>query len=193
MRYRELTETHEEIERLLDEYFNISGTPTINPDGTVDVEGCSLKEDKKVNQLPVKFNKVGSNFLCFYNQLTTLNGAPNSVGDDFYCYNNQLTSLIGAPRSVGGGFYCYDNQLTSLVGAPHSVGRDFRCNWSPTLPLLRTVVAKKVVIYKDNNLFEKIMDILNSSIKDNPGSYRKAAIDARRKLIDAGYKDNAKW
>jgi hypothetical protein len=256
MRYRELTETHEEIERLLDEYFNISGTPTINPDGTVDVEGCSLKEDKKVNQLPVKFNKVGSNFLCFYNQLTTLNGAPNSVGDDFYCYNNQLTSLIGAPRSVGGGFYCYDNQLTSLVGAPQlirydfscntnhlislegapqsvggdfycndnrltslvgapqSVGGDFHCNdnrltsleggpqsvggifncdWSPTLPLLRTVVYKRVGIYKGNDLFEEIIDILNSSIKDNPGSYRKAAIDARRKLIDAGFEENAKW
>jgi hypothetical protein len=50
-----------------------------------------------------------------------------------------------------------------------------------------------VVIYKGNNQFEKINDILNSSIKDNPGSYRKAALDAKWKLIDAGLRGNAKW
>jgi hypothetical protein len=204
-----------EIERLLKKYFEITGSPTINPDGTVDIEGdCILKQDKTVNQLPVKFGKVSGKFDCFNNQLTSLIGAPQSVGGDFHCgnnqltslegapqsvggyfscSNNQLTSLAGAPQSVGGSFNCGDNQLTSLVGAPQSVGGYFDCQWSPTLPLLRTVVAKKVVIWKGNNHFKEINDILNSSIKDNPGSYRKAAIDARRKLIDAGYEGNAKW
>jgi hypothetical protein len=215
VRYYELFENQTEIEELLKEYFHISGTPTINPDGTVDIEGdCELKLGKKVNQLPVKFGEVSGNFDCndnqltslvgapqsvggyfgcYNNQLTSLEGAPQSVGGDFYCGDNQLTSLVGAPQSVGGGFSCHSNQLTSLEGVPQSVGGDFYCSWSPTLPLLRTVVAKKVVIYKGNNQFEKINDILNSSIKDNPGSYRKAAIDARRKLIDAGYGGNAKW
>jgi hypothetical protein len=235
MRYHELFENQTEIEGLLKEYFDIKGTPTINPDGTVDIEGaCELKTDKKVNELPVKFGKVSGDFYCNYNQLISLVGAPQSVGGWFYCYNNQLTSLIGAPRSVGGGFHCYDNQLTSLVGAPQSVrdfycsynqltsligapqsvggdfycynnqltsldgapqsvGGDFHCNWSPTLPLLRTVVAKEVVIYDNESEFEEINDILNSSIKDNPGSYRKAALDAKRKLIDAGFEGNAKW
>jgi hypothetical protein len=215
VRYYELFEDQAEIKKLLKEYFDIKGTPTINPNGTVDIDGdCKLKIDKKVNQLPVKFGKVSGHFNCNDNQLTSLEGAPQSVGGNFYCYrnqltslvgspqsvggnfscdDNQLTSLIGAPQSVGGIFWCNDNQLTSLVGAPQSVGGYFYCDWSPTLPLLRTVVAKEVVIYKGNDYFEEIMDILNSSIKDNPGSYRKAAIDAKRKLIDAGFEGNAKW
>jgi hypothetical protein len=236
VRYYELFENQTEIEELLKEYFEITGKPTINPDGTVDVEGhCELKPVKKVNQLPVKFGKVsghfncydnqltsligaphsvgghfycddnrltsleggpqsvGGDFYCYRNQLTSLVGAPQSVGGDFDCYNNQLTSLEGAPQSVGGNFYCGDNQLTSLVGAPQSVGGRFYCDWSPTLPLLRIVVAKEVVILKDDGEFEEINDILNSSIKDNPGSYRKAALDAKRKLMDAGYEGNAKW
>jgi hypothetical protein len=215
VRYYELFEDQTEIEELLKEYFDITGAPTINPDGTVDIEGtCFLKQNKKVNQLPVKFGKVSGGFYCSDNQLTSLVGAPQSVGGSFNCINNQLTSLdgapqsvggsfnctvnrlislVGAPQSVGGSFNCMNNQLTSLDGAPQSVGGWFYCTWSSTLPLLRTVVAKEVVIYKDNSLFKEINDILNSSIKDNPGSYRKAALDAKRKIIDAGYKDNAKW
>jgi hypothetical protein len=152
MRYYELFENQTEIKKALKEYFDIEGTPTINPDGTVNIAGdCFLKLAKKVNQLPVKFGEVSGNFDC---------------------YDNQLTSLIGAPQSVGSGFY-YD--------------------WSPTLPLLRTVVAKEVRIYNNHNTFDEITDILNSCIRMNPGSYRGAALDAKRKLIDAGYKDNAKW
>jgi hypothetical protein len=192
LKYFELFKPSTEVERILKKYFKIEGTPTINPDGTVDIEGhCELK--KKTDKLPAKFGKVSGNFDCHNNQLSSLEGAPQSVGGAFYCNYNQLTSLVGAPQSVGGDFYCYDNQLTSLVGAPQSVGGIFYCNWAPTLPLLRTVVAKEVVIYKGNNQFKEIMDILNSSIKNNPGSYRKAAIDARRKLIDAGFEGNAKW
>jgi hypothetical protein len=194
VRYRELFESKQEIKALLKEYFIITGNPTINPDGTVDIGGnCKLKEDKKVNQLPVKFGKVSGYFNCSFIHLISLEGAPQSVGGGFDCFGNQLTSLVGAPQSVGGYFDCRFNQLTSLEGAPQSVGDIFVCDWSPTLPLLRTVVAKRVGIYKDNKLFEEINDILNSSIKDNPGSYRKAALDAKRKLIDAGFKGNAKW
>jgi hypothetical protein len=247
----------ERIEKLLEEYFDITGIPTINSDGTVDIEGgCQLKHNKKIEKLPVKFGKVSDSFSCGYNNLTSLEGAPQSVGGDFSCHSNQLTSLegapqsvggyfscidnklislegapqsvggwfscntnhlislIGAPQSVGGNFSCYNNQLTSLegapqsvggyfscghnpltslVGTPQSVGGYFDCDWSPTLPLLRAVVAKEVVIYKDNNRFNEINDILNSCIENNPGSYRKAAIDARSALIDAGLRGNAKW
>jgi hypothetical protein len=215
VRYYELFENQTEIKKLLKEYFDTTGSPTINSDGTVDIGGdCQLKQNKKVTKLPVKFGKVSGKFDCFNNQLTSLIGGPQSVGGTFDCAVNQLTSLIGAPQSVGGNFYCHDNhltslegapysvngtfscrnnQLTSLVGSPQSVGDWFYCTWSPTLPLLRTVVAKEVAIWKGNNPFKEINDILNSSIKDNPGSYRKAALDAKRKLIDAGYKGNAKW
>jgi hypothetical protein len=46
---------------------------------------------------------------------------PSNVGGSFICYNNNLTSLEGAPSNVGGVFKCYNNNLTSLEGAPSDV------------------------------------------------------------------------
>jgi hypothetical protein len=121
---------------------------TINPDGTVDVDGDVYLYGKKLKKLPIKFGKVsgwfdcsynklatlegapkvvGGNFYCNRNQLTTLEGSPKEVGGGFDCSNNKLTSLDGSPKEVGGGFYCSLNQLTSLKGAPTEVGRDFYC------------------------------------------------------------------
>ena len=116
------------------------------------------KNLKKITDI-LDFSKieVTGNFVCSYNQLTTLEGAPRKVGMGFYCNNNQLTSLEGAPqeigffttnsrggtfncsnnkltslkgapqKQVGGGFYCDNNQLTSLAGAPREVGGHFEC------------------------------------------------------------------
>ena len=73
--------------------------------GLVDVDGdfnCSYKslEDFK----GIRFGKIGGNFYCHGNNLTSLEGAPESVGVKFYCFNNELTSLEGAPRTIGGDF-----------------------------------------------------------------------------------------
>jgi hypothetical protein len=122
---------------------------TINPDGTVDVDGSINLYKKGLKKLPIKFGKVSGYFDCSYNelttlegapkvvggysvcnnnQLTTLEGAPKVIGDDFDCRFNQLTTLEGAPKVVDGGFYCSRNQLTTLEGAPKEVGGDFYCN-----------------------------------------------------------------
>jgi hypothetical protein len=93
----------------------------------VDVEGDVYLFRKELKTIPVKFGKVTGYFNCGYNQLTSLQGAPESVGGDFNCYNNKLTSLEGAPQSVGGDFCCDSNQLTSLEGGPQSVGGNFNC------------------------------------------------------------------
>ncbi len=71
--------------------------------------------------------KVGRDFDCSGNQLTDLKGAPSEVGESFYCSHNQLTDLKGAPSEVEGGFYCSVNKLTTLQGAPEKVGRGFDC------------------------------------------------------------------
>ncbi len=102
-----------------------------NSDGSYDVEGgvcCGGLNLKSLTELGVKFNEVGRDFNCSYNQLKTLEGAPKSVGGDFDCYKNQLTTLEGAPKSVGGDFDCYKNQLTTLEGAPESIGGGFCCS-----------------------------------------------------------------
>ena len=128
-------------------FHGISNNYTINPDGSIDVDGefdnnvsfdpsrsSSTKlrykpsKKNKLTELPIKFNKVGGYFKCNNNELTTLEGAPKEVGGDFICRNNQLTSLQGAPKRVGGDFKCNDNQLTTLQGAPEKVGGDFYCS-----------------------------------------------------------------
>jgi hypothetical protein len=104
---------------------------TINEDGSVDVDGEVYICNKSLTKLPLKFGKVTGNFVCYNNQLTSLEGVfgrgPEWVGGNFYISKNQLTSLEGSPKEVGGTFYCQNNQLTSLEGGPKSVGRDFYC------------------------------------------------------------------
>ena len=95
-----------------------------------DCEGDVIIPEDMVTdgKLKIRFGKVGGNFDCSYNELTTLEGAPKKVGGDFGCYNNKLTTLEGAPSVVGRGFYCSYNNLTSLEGAPNEVSGGFYCN-----------------------------------------------------------------
>ncbi len=55
--------------------------------------------------------EVRGSFDCPYNQLTSLEGAPEHVGGNFYCHSNQLTSLQGAPKHVDGNFSCRNNAV----------------------------------------------------------------------------------
>jgi hypothetical protein len=85
---------------------------TINPDGSIDVDGDVSLNYKNLTELPLRFNKVTGYFYCRFNQLTTLKGSPRWVGGDFSCYNNDLTSLEFSPNYVGGWFDCRYNKLT---------------------------------------------------------------------------------
>ncbi len=126
-----LFESFNEIEAICREY-NLKNY-TINPDGTIDVDGDvkffpgSIKAKSGLVKLPLEFGEVSGSFLCYDNDLTTLKGAPKSVGDIFNCSENKLTTLKGAPKYVGGYFSCYENKLTTLEGAPQSVSSDFDC------------------------------------------------------------------
>ena len=132
----------------IEEYFVIEGTYELK-NGVYNVKG-SVRLDKQVEKLPVKFGKVtgdfychlndlislkgcpthiGGSLYCHYNDLISLKGCPKYVGGNFYCHsNNSLTSLKGAPKQVTGNFYCDENDLTSLEGAPKSVGGNFYCD-----------------------------------------------------------------
>jgi hypothetical protein len=125
MKWIKAFESISEIERLCNKY-GIENW-TINSDGLVDVDGDVDLSDMGSNKIPISFGRVGGDFYCYSNQLTTLEGAPREVGGDFYCYSNQLTTLEGAPHRVGGGFYCYHNELTTLKGAPREVVGYFSC------------------------------------------------------------------
>ena len=106
------------------------GTWRVNPStGLVDVDGdFNCRGWDLQNLMGVRFGRVSEDFFCSYNQLTSLEGAPQEVGGSFSCVSNNLTSLEGAPQEVGKGFWCTNNKLTSLEGAPQEVGRSLYCS-----------------------------------------------------------------
>ena len=106
---------------------------TINPDGSIDVNGSVDLSYENLTELPLTFNRVNGYFDCSGNNLTSLKGSPRWVGSWFSCFNNRLTSLEFSPDYVGGDFYCRDNDLTDLVGSPKEVGLSFYCSGNKRL------------------------------------------------------------
>lgn len=100
---------------------------TINKDLTVDVYGDVDLYGKELTEIPIQFRKVDGDFICSYNNLTSLKGCPREVGRDFYCCNNNLTSFEYCPTKVGNDFDCAHNQLISFKGCPKKVGGSFYC------------------------------------------------------------------
>jgi hypothetical protein len=154
MKWIKTFESISEIERLCNEY-GIENW-TINSDGLVDVDGDVYLRQKQLTKIPINFGRVGGDFYChdnrlttlgrgvprdfscrvggsyfyFYcddNQLTKLQGAPDIVLDSFICSNNRLNTLEGAPNRVGGGFNCQINELWTFKGAPEFIGSYFYC------------------------------------------------------------------
>ena len=98
------------------------------PDGRWDFEINVDLRNYKLYQLPLKFGIVRGYFNCSYNNLTTLEGAPEKVAGYFYCHSNNLTTLEGAPKKVKRSFYCSYNNLITLEGAPKKVEGSFDCH-----------------------------------------------------------------
>ena len=65
---------------------------TINPDGSIDVDGHVDFSKKGLKSIPLKFGKVSGSFYCYNNNLTSLEGGPDEMGD-FNCDNNPITPL----------------------------------------------------------------------------------------------------
>ena len=100
---------------------------TINPDGSIDVDGGIDLSGKDLIKIPLKFNKVNGLFSCSNNLLTSLEGCPKEVGGDFFCSRNNLNS----PKKVYGSFNCYDNKLVNLKGIGEVKGLGIHCIQNP--------------------------------------------------------------
>ena len=189
------------------------------------VGGSFICEDNQLTSLQGAPSSVGGIFSCSSNQLTSLQGAPSSVGGKFYCHDNKLTSLQGAPSSVGGSFdcsynkltslqgapsnvgdsfICEDNQLTSLQGAPSSVDGKFTLDYSPNLPLLRTIVAKVGVSFENRIRYPTIVGRIEETLNQFKGQGKRGvptAIIALLKLEkelqkedpSINIRENIKW
>ena len=90
------------------------------------IRGSVNLRGKELTRLP-DFSKVkvGWNFECSNNILSSLEGAPMEVYGSFYCINSGLKSLKGASCKVKGDFDCSNNKLKSLDGAPKIIRGDF--------------------------------------------------------------------
>ena len=108
---------------------------SINPDLSIDVEGSVHLGYLKLSSLPLRFSRIGGDFACHNNQLTTLEGGPRGVGGHFDCSYNFLTTLEGGPIEVGRNFHCNYNNLTTLKGGPREVGGIFNCRNNPLTTL----------------------------------------------------------
>ena len=105
------------------EKYNITNY-TINPDGSIDVDGDVDLCNKGLTELPLTFNRIEGYFDCNFNLLTSLKGCPRWIGGWFDCNNNRLTSLEFSPDYVGGVFCCDNNQLTDNY-CETEIGGDF--------------------------------------------------------------------
>jgi hypothetical protein len=85
---------------------------TINPDGSIDVNGDVFLDNKRLTELPLTFNKITGYFSCSDNKLTSLKGSPRWIGGYFDCRYNRLTSLEFSPDYVGDDLFCSNNNLT---------------------------------------------------------------------------------
>ena len=104
---------------------------TINPDGSIDVDGSVYISDYRLSKLPIKFNKVYGSFYCGNNRLTTLEGCPNFVSRDFNCSHNSITSLEGCPKYVGGYFTIYNNLIDTIDNLSQTIKNDFDLRKNP--------------------------------------------------------------
>jgi len=132
--------TEEEAKRRQEEYKRIRSEETIEEilrkakkraDEKYDIYGDVSLEEMQLTSLlevPIRFGKVYGKFVCSFNELRDLRGAPEYVDGYFSCSDNQLISLEGAPEYVRGSFACNNNQLRDLKGAPKYVGGNFWCN-----------------------------------------------------------------
>jgi hypothetical protein len=138
----------------------------------VNVTGLVVLGDKRLGelkQLPVKFGTVNRSFDCSYNQLTSLEGAPNTIGGYFFCGGNQeLTSLQGVYKiikKINGRLYITDTPIKS-----GGIG----------LILIEGLTK----IYSNLPAFK----IINRYL----GQGKKGLLRCQEELVDAGYEEYAK-
>ena len=117
------------IEEICEKY-NIRNY-TINEDGSIDVDGDVNLYSRGLTELPLKFNKVTSDFNCSDNKLKSLKGSPKIVFGTFRCTGCGLTSLEYSPEYIGVDFLCGYNNIKDLYGISDNIGYYFHCHHNP--------------------------------------------------------------
>jgi len=201
-----------EIKKIIFVHFDFEGDESIEPDGTINVNGdvdAVQGFPEYGGQIPVKFGKVTGHFNAAFTSLKTLMNCPGEVGGDLNVSKNSLSDFQGAPRVVGGKLIAtgMHAKLTSLDGLPSSIGHGVKTagpvvelDVHPDLGLLRLITANlggtganKVQLSGPPDLIKGLNNILPKYIGlESQGKRNAAAIRCSLELIRAGYKGNAR-
>jgi len=157
-------------------------TEPVNVTGDVDLR------NENIDQLPVRFGRIGKNFYCSSNNLTSLAGSPDYVEEDFSCYNNMITSLDGAPHHIGEELNCSNNQITSLVSI-HKIIKSCGQIFISKNPIKEGGLG--LLLIKDLEYIVSELPALKI-INKYLGKGKRGMIDCQTELIKAGYKEFAK-
>lgn len=116
---------------------------TINPDGSIDVDGNVYLNTMNLTEIPLKFNKVSGSFDVSNNKLTSLEGSPDIVDGTYYCSSNIIKDLNGITTKIKYSIRLYNNPLQSLNGCIISY-RKIQIEESLKLKLIRKQKLKLI-------------------------------------------------
>ena len=135
---------------------------TINPDGSIDVDGSVYLYEESLIKLPLQFNIVRGWFDCSENLLTSLKGSPKEVNGYFDCEENKLTSFEYIPKRIGGDFNCCWNDIRNFEYFPNYIGGDFDCFNNP--------IDEIWILFEDSTKIELLndFDIFRDEDTDTP-------------------------
>lgn len=77
-----------------------------------------------LKSIDVKFLLVHGDFVCNYNQLTSLKGCPDYVKGNFLCDANELEDLKYCPKKILGNFSAVNAGIRSLKYLPKVVEKN---------------------------------------------------------------------
>ena len=150
---------------------------TINPNGSIDVNGDVSLSQINLTKLPLVFGNVTGQFNCSGNGLTTLDGSPRTIGGNFSCYANVLTTLEGSPIKIGGYYHCGFNQLISTYCGDDDIEtcEEFLCMFNKLPDLIMDNEIHMVTIVK----YQRPFMIWNEDLTLNEENFNDLIADIK--------------
>jgi hypothetical protein len=177
--------------------FMINGTFTLNYQRQVWVQG-NVVSVQGYHALGFQFMKV-TGFMRVNGGLRSLEGLPESVGDNLEIAHNTLVDLQHCSKTVGKDLWItgMTKTLKSLDGFPEHVGGTVHVTFDPQLPMLRTLAANQVKVYKPVFVSQQIhdqMQDLELILRKYCGTGNPADIlRCASELNEHGLEGNAEW
>jgi len=186
------------IREVLLHSFTMDGEYQIEDDGRVTSFGNVISR-RGMARLPVEFSRIDGDLRLGNTGLVSLENCPKTLGGSLEAQNNFLKTTMGMPEDVGRYVDVSDNPLVNLNGFAKKVGAHVDITLTPTLPLLRLLVAPDIVLRIPRNSGTRATEFsqdrfdIESILDKYAGQGRAAVIDCKRELVAAGFEGNARW